>query len=67
MDPDRCFSMLLEHIAAKEWQEAADRAGDLKSWLSRGGFYPGGSRLDPNAIDAFLEWSLTLLIRRKED
>lgn len=58
MDPDACFSMFLECLAAEEWSDAADRAADLMSWLRRGGFPPGGGRLSCSAIEAVLDWSM---------
>ncbi|MEZ6117117.1 MAG: hypothetical protein R3C28_11165 [Pirellulaceae bacterium] len=56
MDPDACFSMLLEHVADGEFDDAAELAESLQHWLRRGGFSPGGRRLRQASLDAFLAW-----------
>ena len=45
MDPDTCFSMILDCVAADEWAEAARYAEDLREWMMKGGFPPGGGKL----------------------
>ena len=57
MDPDTCFSELLEAIAANERQNAYDHAENLLMWLERGGFSPGGGKLRDNSIHDFCNWA----------
>lgn len=33
MDPNACFAMLLENIVQGEWNEAAENAESLQSWM----------------------------------
>jgi hypothetical protein len=61
MDPDACFSQLLNHIASLEYGQAKERAQDLLDWLSRGGFGPGGGKLEQTNIAAFLVWCMSSL------
>ena len=35
MDPDTCFSMILDSIAGEEWIGAAQHAENLRTWLSK--------------------------------
>lgn len=56
MDPDACFSMILASIADEEWLDAANRAEDLRDWLTKGGFPPGGGKLRQASIDDLLAW-----------
>ena len=56
MDPDATFSALLEEIEAGEWDDAAEHAESLRTWLQRGGFPPGGGKLRKPSIDALLRW-----------
>ena len=56
MDPDACFSMLLENFVRGEWEDAAENAESLQVWLRRGGFPPGGGRIRKTSIDALLNW-----------
>ena len=53
MDPNACFSDLIEAIAEDDEELAQERASDLLYWLSRGGFAPGGGQLRENAIRSF--------------
>ena len=45
MDPDTCFSMILDSIAGEEWIGAAQHAENLRTWLTKGGFPPGGGKI----------------------
>ena len=56
MDPNTCFSELLEAVAANERQDAYDYADNLLTWLDRGGFSPGGGKLQDNSIREFCNW-----------
>ncbi len=56
MDPDACFSELLDALATGEGDEAHDHADDLLGWLDRGGFFPGGGKLRESAIRSFCNW-----------
>ena len=44
MDPDACFSMLLEKIVHGDWDDAAEYAESLQGWLLRGGFPRAAAR-----------------------
>ena len=59
MDPDACFSELLDALACARAQAACDRADDLLAWLDRGGFPPGGGKLRLSAIGDFCTWVTT--------
>ena len=56
IDPDACFSMILENIVHKEWSDAAENAENLRNWMDKGGFPPGGGRLRKTSINALLKW-----------
>jgi hypothetical protein len=56
MDPDACFSELLEAIAASDFQDACDHAENLLAGLDRGGFAPGGGKLRLTAVRGFCTW-----------
>ncbi len=56
MDPDTCFSELVEAVAANERQDAYDHAENLLAWLDREGFSPGGGKLRDNSIRDFCIW-----------
>ena len=56
MDPDESLSMILEDIVNEEWNDAATNAENLRDWMKKGGFPPGGGKLRRVAIDAFLKW-----------
>ncbi len=56
MDPDACFSMILEHIVCEQWDDAAQHAESLKTWMTRGGFPPGGGRIRKASIHSLLNW-----------
>lgn len=56
MDPDATFSALLEEIEDGEWDDAAEHAESLRTWLQRGGNPPGGGKLRKTSIDALLRW-----------
>ena len=58
MDPDACFSMILDSIAGEEWIGAAQHAENLRTWLSKGGFPPGGGKIRTSSINALLDWLL---------
>jgi hypothetical protein len=59
MDPDACFSMILECIADEEWMDAAHHAEDLREWMTKGGFPPGGEKLRKTSINALLNWLIS--------
>ena len=63
MDPDACLSMILDCVAAEEWTEAAQHAEDLREWMRKGGFPPGGGKLRKTSIDALLCWLVSHLDR----
>ena len=56
MDPDACLSMIFDYVGAEEWTDAAHGAEDLRDWISKGGFPPGGGKLRDTSIAAFLNW-----------
>ena len=56
MDPDACFSLILEEIVIEDWGEAANHAESLKTWMTRGGFPPGGGRIRKTSIHSLLNW-----------
>ena len=56
MDPDDSLSMILEDIVNEEWSDAATNAENLRDWMKKGGFPPGGGKLRKTAIGAFLNW-----------
>jgi hypothetical protein len=56
MDPDACFAAILEHISDGAWGEAAENAENLRTWLNKGGFPPGGGKLREASIYALLNW-----------
>ena len=56
MDPNACFSMILECLADEQWNEAAEHASSLQSWLAHGGFSPGDDRIRKSALNDFLAW-----------
>lgn len=43
MDPDRCYSELLELLSEGDIESASDNARNLRNWLDNGGFYPSGA------------------------
>ena len=59
MDPDACFSMILDSIAGEEWIGAAQHAENLRAWMIKGGFPPGGGKLRTASINALLEWLIS--------
>ena len=59
MDPDACLSMILASIASEEWIGAAQHAENLRTWLAKGGFPPGGGKLRRSSIEALLEWLIS--------
>ena len=63
MDPDACFSTILDCVAAEQWAEAAHHGEDLREWMMRGGFPPGGGKLRKTSIYALLSWLITHLDR----
>lgn len=56
MDPDACFSELLESLVGNKQAEACEHADNLLVWLDRGGFAPGGGKLRASAVRHFCEW-----------
>ncbi len=56
MDPDATFSEMLEEIVHGEWDNAAEHAESLRTWLQRGGFPPGGGKLRKTSVHALLRW-----------
>ena len=65
MDPDACLSELLGAIASDESQAARDHAESLLTWLDRGGFSPGGTKLRLSAIRGFCNWVVTTYPREE--
>ena len=65
MDPDACFSELLDAVASGESEAAYDRAENLLMWLGRGGFAPGGAKLRLAAVRGFCHWVITTYPREK--
>ena len=59
MDPDACFSMILDSIADEEWIGAAQHAENLRTWMIKGGFPPGGGKIRTASINAVLEWLIS--------
>ena len=59
MDPDACFCLILDSIVEDDWTAAADHADDLRNWLSKGGFPPGGGKLRRSSIDGMLDWLIS--------
>ena len=59
MDPDTCFSMILDSIAGEEWIGAAQHAENLRTWLAKGGFPPGGGKIRTTSINALLDWLIS--------
>ena len=51
--------MILENIVDEEWGDAADNAENLRTWLNKGDFPPGGGKLRKTSIDAFIEWLMS--------
>lgn len=58
MDPDACFSALLEQIANQEWDDAGESADSLQQWMRNGGFPPGGGKLRKTSVYALLRWAI---------
>ena len=56
MDPNTCFSELLEAVAANDPPEAYGHAENLLTWLDRGGFAPGSGKLRETSIRQFCNW-----------
>ena len=59
MDPDECLAMILENIAHEEWADAAENAENLRDWMMKGGFPPGGGKLRESSIQALVEWVIS--------
>ena len=59
MDPDVCFSMILDGIAGEDWTGAAEHAENLRAWMMKGGFPPGGGKIRVTSIDALLDWLIS--------
>lgn len=59
MDPDECFAMILENIVHGEWTDAAESAQNLREWMMKGGFPPGGGKLRKTSIYALLRWLIS--------
>ena len=56
IDPNEAFAMILENIVHEEWYDAATNAENLRTWLNKGGFPPGGDKLRKTSIDMLLRW-----------
>ena len=56
MDPDACFSAMIEQIAHQEWDDGAESAESLQQWMRDGGFPPGGGKLRKTSVYALLRW-----------
>ena len=65
MDPDTCFTELLQAVASEEAEVAHEHADHLLAWLDRGGFPPGGGKLGVSAIRHLCNWITANC--RKED
>lgn len=59
MDPDECLAMILENIAHEEWNDAAENAENLRDWMMKGGFPPGGGKLRKMSIYSLLRWLIS--------
>ena len=51
---DHCAD--LENIIHEEWYVAAQNAENLRDWMKKGGFPPGGGKLRKTSIYALLRW-----------
>lgn len=60
MDPNVCFSMILDSMADQEWIGAVQHAENLRAWMAKGGAPPGGGRIRTRSIRALLEWLASL-------
>jgi hypothetical protein len=49
----------LDSICAEAWIEAAQHAEDLRTWLMKGGFPPGGGKIRTSSINALLDWLIS--------
>ena len=58
MDPDKCFDEILTCLASREYDRALEFAENLQGWLAKGGFLPGGGKLEQAAITRFIDWVL---------
>lgn len=56
MDPDACLSAILEEIVNGEWDDAAEHAESLRTWMLDGGFPPGGGKLRKTSVYSLLRW-----------
>ena len=56
IDPDATFAMILENIVQEEWSDAATNAENLRDWMKKGGFPPGGGKLRKTSIDMLIRW-----------
>jgi hypothetical protein len=46
MDPNACIDRIIDALIDGDLEEAREAMVDLQSWIARGGFLPGGDRLD---------------------
>jgi hypothetical protein len=58
MDPNACFSELLEALACDDYPDAIEAATNLNDWLLKDGFAPGDDKIDRNSILVFCQWVL---------
>ena len=56
MDPNACFSDLLDALAEDDLELAQELGTYLAEWLTKGGFYPGDGKIRKTSIHAFLEY-----------
>ncbi len=56
MDPNACFSELLEALACDDYDDALVAATNLREWFEKDGFTPGADLINRNSILVFCEW-----------
>ena len=54
MDPNACFSDLLDALGENDLELAQEFGTYLEEWLTKGGFYPGNGKIRKTSIHAFL-------------
>ena len=56
MDPTACYRDMLASLQDGDIETAREYALNLRRWLDRGGFLPGGGKLRKSAIVSFCTW-----------
>lgn len=59
MDPDECLAMIFENVAHAEWSDAAENAENLREWMTKGGFPPGGGKIRKTSTYHLLRWLIS--------